>query len=76
MSNEKFSPLEVAELRSEVLQNQLDARDAAELMQSFLIGRGYGVSPEAARAAAFAITGSGCSLEVMQRELNRIAMVQ
>lgn len=76
MQVEKFSALEIAELRSELLQGGLDARDAAELMQAFLAGRGYGVSPEAARAAAFEVEGSGCSLEVMQRELNRIALVQ
>jgi hypothetical protein len=76
MHAEKFSVFEVAELRSELLQSGLDARDAGELMQAFLAGRGYGVSPEAARAAAFTVEGSGCSLEVMQRELNRIAMVQ
>ena len=76
MDIEKFSTLEVAELRSELIQSGLDARDAAELMQSFLMGRGYGVSLEAARAAAFTVEGSGCSLEVMQRELDRIAMVQ
>jgi hypothetical protein len=76
MYAEKFSALEVAELRSELLQGGLDARDAAELMQNFLAGRGYGVSLEAARAAAFTVEGSGCSLEVMQRELNRIALVQ
>jgi hypothetical protein len=76
MHAEKFSVLEVAELRSELLQSGLDARDAAELMHSFLSGRGYGVSLEAARAAAFTVEGSGCSLEVMQRELDRIAMVQ
>jgi len=76
MEAEKFSVLEVAELRSELLQSGLDARDSAVLMQSFLAGRGYGVSPEAARAAAFTVEGSGCSLEVMQRELDKIAMVQ
>ena len=76
MQAEKFSVLEVAELRSELMQSGMDARDAGELMQSFLAGRGYGVSPEAARAAAFTVEGSGCSLEVMQRELDRIAMVQ
>jgi hypothetical protein len=76
MHAEKFSVLEVAELRSELMQSGMDARDAGELMQSFLAGRGYGVSPEAARAAAFTVEGSGCSLEVMQRELDRIAMVQ
>jgi hypothetical protein len=76
MHAEKFSVLEVAELRSELLQGGLDARDAAEMMQTFLSGRGYGVSLEAARDAAFRVEGSGCSLEVMQRELNQIAMVQ
>jgi uncharacterized metal-binding protein len=76
MHAEKFSLFEVAELRNELLQSGLDARDAAELMQTFLAGRGYGVSLEAARSAASTVGGSGCSLEVMQRELNRIAMVQ
>ena len=76
MYAEKFSVLEMAELRIELLQSGLDARDAAEMMQAFLVGRGYGVSAEAARAAAFTIEGSGCSLAVMQRELNRIATVQ
>jgi hypothetical protein len=76
MHTDKFSVMEVAELRSELMHSGMDARDAAELMQSFLAGRGYGVSPEAARDAAFKVEGSGCSLEVMQRELNRIAMVQ
>jgi hypothetical protein len=76
MYAEKFSALEVAELRNELLQSGLDARDAAELMQTFLAGRGYGVSPEEARAAAFTVEGSGCSLEVMQRELDRIAWIQ
>jgi hypothetical protein len=76
MYADKFSVLEIAELRSELLHSGMDARDAAELMQAFLAGRGYGVSLEAARAAAFTVEGSGCSLEVMERELNRIAMVQ
>jgi len=76
MHAEKFSALEVAELRIELIHSGMDARDAAELMQTFLAGRGYGVSLEAARAAAFTVEGSGCSLEVMQRELDRIAMVQ
>ena len=75
MHTEKFSVLEIAELRSELIQSGLDARDAAELMQRFLAGRGYGVSPETVRDVAFTVEGSGCSLEVMQRELNRIAMV-
>jgi len=34
------------------------------------------VSPEAALDAVHTVEGSGCSLEVIQRELDRIAMVQ
>jgi hypothetical protein len=76
MPDEKFSTMEVAVLRSELMQGGLDARDAADLMQNFLAGRGYGVSLEAARAAAYKVEGSGCSLEVMQRELESIAWIQ
>ena len=73
---DKFSVFEVAELRTELIRGGLDARDAADIMRIFLAGRGYGVSLEAVRDAAYTVEGSGCSLEVMQRELERIAMVQ
>jgi hypothetical protein len=53
----------------------LDSREAAELFQVFLMGRGYGVSPEAAINAASAIGGAGCSLDAIQKELERIALV-
>ncbi len=76
MMAEKFSVPELDALRTELLQSGLDSRDAAELLQMFLIGRGYGVSPEAALDAVHKVEGSGCSLEVIQQELDRIAMVQ
>jgi hypothetical protein len=72
---EKFSPPELAALRSELLQGGFDARQAAELFQMFLIGRGYGVSPQAARDAVMEVGGAGCSIESLQRELERIAWV-
>jgi uncharacterized metal-binding protein len=75
MLAEKFSPPELAALRTELLQGTLDARQSAELMQMFLIGRGYGVSPKEARDAATAVGGSGCTIECLQRELERIALV-
>jgi len=75
MMAEKFSVPELSALRSELLSSGLDSRDAAELLQVFLMGRGYGVSPEAALDAVHTVEGSGCSLEVIQRELDRIAMV-
>lgn len=76
MMAEKFSVPELAALRNEMIQGGLDFRDAAELMQVFLAGRGYGVSPEVALDAASRVEGAGCSLEVIQKELDRIALVQ
>jgi len=72
---EKFSIPEMAALRTELLQGSLDSRQAGELFQMFLIGRGYGVSPQAAWDAAAKVGGDGCSLESLQRELERIALV-
>jgi hypothetical protein len=72
---EKFSATELTALRSDLLQGGIDSREAAELLQVFLVGRGYGVSPEAARDAASRVEGSGCSIEVIQKELESIALV-
>lgn len=76
MMAEKFSIPELSALRNELVEAGLDSRDAAEMLQVFLIGRGYGVSPEAALDAVSRVECSGCSLEVIQTELNRIALVQ
>jgi hypothetical protein len=75
MTDEKFNVTELAALRSDLLQGGIDSREAAELLQVFLMGRGYGVSREAAWDAASRVEGSGCSLEVIQKELESIALV-
>lgn len=75
MMAEKFSMPEMAALRSELLQGGLDALQAAEVLQVFLIGRGYGVSPEAARDAAGRVGVSGCAMDVIQKELESLALV-
>ena len=50
---ERFSVTELTALRSDLLQGGwIDSREAAELLQVFLMGRGYGVSPQAAFDAA------------------------
>lgn len=72
---EKFSTTELAALRTELLQNSMDSWDAARLVQMFLMGRGYGVSPEAAMDAASRMEGAGCAMDVIQQELSRVAMV-
>ncbi len=72
---EKFSVPELTALRNELVQGGLDARQAAELLQVFLSGRGYGVSLEAAVDASIRVEGAGCSIESIQRELESLALV-
>ena len=74
MMAEKFSVPELTALRSELLLG-FDSKDCAELLQLFLIGRGYGVSPEDARAAVSKVGMLGNTLEAFQRELENIALV-
>jgi hypothetical protein len=72
---EKFSIAELSALRNELMQNGLDSWQAAELFHVFLSGRGYGVSSGAAIDAAARVEESGCSIDVLQRELETLAMV-
>ena len=72
---EKFPALELQELREGLLQNGLDSWQAAELVSSFLAGRGYGVSRQSARDAVARLEGIGCSMDCMQAELEKLAMV-
>jgi hypothetical protein len=74
MMAEKFSVPELSALRSELLQG-FDSKDAAELIQMFLAGHGYGVSAEEARKAVARAGMLGGSLETFQRELENIALV-
>lgn len=73
---ERFSTTELTALRNDLLQGGLiDSREAAELLQVFLMGRGYGVSPEAAMDAASRVEMAGCALPVLQHELENLALV-
>jgi hypothetical protein len=72
---EKFSIAELSALRNELMQNGLDSWQAAELFHVFLSGRGYGVSSNAAIDAATRVEESGCSIDVLQHELEILAMV-
>jgi len=73
---ERFTSTELMALRNDLLQGGLaDSREAAELLQVFLMGRGYGVSPQAARDAAGRVEMSGCSIPVLQNELENLALV-
>jgi hypothetical protein len=72
---EKFTPTDLSSLREELMQSGLDSWQAAELIGSFLSVRGYGVSNHAARHAATRIESVGCSLKMMQEELEKLALV-
>jgi hypothetical protein len=76
MTAERFSTMELAALRNELVENGFDTRQAGEVLQMFLMGRGYGVSPEAAIDAAARVEGAGCSIAVIERELQSLALVQ
>ncbi len=71
---EKFASAELSSLRAELLKSGLDSWQAGELVSAFLSGRGYGVSPQAARQAATRIEAVGCSLECMQEVLSGLAV--
>jgi hypothetical protein len=73
---DRFTSTELAALRSDLLQGgMIDSYEAAELLQVFLMGRGYGVSPKAALDAAGRVEMAGCALPVLQYELENLALV-
>src|SRR2546425_12357788 len=72
---ERFSTTELTALRNDLLQGGLiDSREAAELLQVLLMGRGYGVSPQAAMDAGGRVEMAGCSFPVLQQEVENLAL--
>jgi hypothetical protein len=72
---ERFAEADLAGLREDLLKSGLDSWQAAELISSFLAIRGYGVSKQDARKAAFRMEAIACSLGCLQEELEKIAQV-
>ena len=70
---EKFPVAELAGLRTELLQSGFDSWQAAELVTSFLSGRGYGADPAVVRQAVVRLEGADCSVESLQHELECVA---
>lgn len=76
IGKEAFSMSELTSLRNDLMQGGLaDAWEAAELVQVFLNGRGYGVSPQAAMDAVGRVEMAGCTLPVLQHEMESLALV-
>jgi len=73
---DRFTMTELAALRNDLLQGgMIDSYEAAELLQVFLMGRGYGVSAKAALDAAGRVEMAGCAMPVLMHELENLAMV-
>ena len=75
-TKDTFSSAELLVLRNDLIQGvQIDSREAAELLQVFLMGRDYGSSPAAVLDAVAPVEMSGCSMPVLQRELGPLALI-
>jgi hypothetical protein len=72
---EKFPVAELAGLRTELLQSGMDSWQAAELVTTFLSGRGYGADPAMVREAVVRLEANACRFDCMQLELERVAYV-
>ncbi|HEX4008085.1 MAG TPA: hypothetical protein VHX60_18065 [Acidobacteriaceae bacterium] len=72
---EKFPAAELAGLRTELQRSSVDSFQAAQMVTSFLAGRGYGVDLGMVRDAVARLEGNPCSVECMQQELERVAFV-
>jgi hypothetical protein len=72
---EAFSDADLAGLREELMKSGLDSWQAADLISSFLVARGYGVSTQDARKVVSRMESIGCSLKCLQAELEKLAHV-
>jgi hypothetical protein len=72
---ERFADADLAGLREDLMKSGLDSWQAADLISCFLAARGYGVSTQDARTAAFRMESITCSLRCLQEELEKIAYV-
>jgi len=71
----KFTKAEVSAVRDQLLTRISDPFEIAEILQGFLVGRGFGISPNTALDAAGKIGASGCSFTALQNELESVALV-
>lgn len=72
---EKFEAADLEALRRQLLDLGADYYCASEVIQAFLNGRGYGISPESARVTALEFGRTGFSLDSIGIALGRAAMV-
>ena len=72
---EKFSMAELSRLRQELMQSGIDSRQGAELVTAFLGAHGYGVNSALVSDVLPRLEGFGCTIDCIQAELERVALV-
>jgi hypothetical protein len=72
---EQFSATQLGNLRTALMDSAIDSWQAADVLSTFLTGRGYGISRQGARDAIARLKGTGRALDGMQEELERVAVV-
>ena len=72
---EKFTVSELIELRKELMKLKVDSWQTAEIVSSFLAGRGYGVNANAMRQAVPSLEILAGTPENIQAVLETVAYV-
>ena len=70
----KFSTVEVATLRCNLVNGGLDSFQAAEIIKMFIAAHGYGISPERALDTANRLEATRRNVESFHRELEAVAL--
>ena len=73
---EKFTAIELTNLRNELWRGGLDSWQAADVAGNFLAGHGYGASADQLRALIASIEVSRCSIDCLQTALEGVAYIQ
>jgi hypothetical protein len=72
---EKFTENDLANLRNKLMKSKIDSWQAADVVATFLAGRGYGVNANAMRKAVARTDNLRSSREAMQKVLETVAFV-
>ena len=71
----KFTSADVLALRRELVDRIPDPLESADILKSFLLGRGYGVAATSALDAASRMGAAGYAFATVQAELEAVALV-
>jgi hypothetical protein len=72
---ERFSATDLLCLQCDLQQIGIDSWQATELVAAFLNGKGYGVDTELVQDSIVRLERSHCDMDLIQLELERVALV-